>query len=66
MIACIPKYPLFQLITIIISFITTIIITIVIITITIRGEANSVFRTEYEYKYYSVSEMWPNMNAIHC
>ena len=25
--------------------------------------ANSVFRTEYEYEYYSVSEFWPNTNT---
>ena len=25
---------------------------------------NSVFRTEYEYEYYSVSENWPNTNTI--
>ena len=29
----------------------------------IQRWANSVFRTEYEYEYFSLSEMWPNTNT---
>ena len=31
--------------------------------ICVQRWANSVFRTEYEYEYYSVSEIWPNTNT---